>query len=143
MIMKILGIDVGVHTGLVLYNSESFKVEYNFTFKADDVLEFAEQLNPLMHKFNFDLVVTAYPTRVYSVIVSQSKKLGIVEYFASLMDKEVVYTNDSSAKKVVFGSGRMEKTKIHMNFKELGYNLDTEHENDSLMFARWYQLKTL
>lgn len=136
--MRILGVDLGKDTGLVIYNCDKSIVEQHLTFRVDTVLEFGARISKTLSQVEVDVIVTAYPTRFYWVIVSHSKQMGVLEYLASAQDIPVIYTNDSSAKKTVFGSGRLSNEEIGLRLRNLGINLQTEHENDAALFILDY-----
>lgn len=137
--MKILAIDLGSNTGVVLWDTEKQKVNFNITVRPKTIEEFGDFINPILHKADIDVVVSAYPTRFYWTIVSHGKQMGVLEYFASKRNVQVVYTNDSAAKKLVLGTGKAGKGEIMVKLSMLA-DLDDEHQWDCLMFAKWFEL---
>lgn len=136
--MNILALDLGAQLGLVVYNTDSQRVSFNATYSVSNVAEAGELLGPLMRKLTFDVIVSSYPTRFYNTIVSHAKQMGVLEFISYQLNKTVIYTNDSTAKKAVFGKGKMSNEDIEYIFSSQGYHLDTPHEFDALMFAKWF-----
>ena len=125
----ILGIDVGSVWAWQFFDG-------NFAESREEkggLYDYGNKIRELLNIYRPKVVVTAKPTRFYNVIVAQSKRLGILEYFCKKNDIEYIEYIDSHCKKSVFGSGRKNKQEIEEHFGET-----SEHIADAKMFISTY-----
>ena len=128
--MNILGIDVGRTSGWY-HAGEAGEIKYK------SLLQYYKEVSKLIDKYNPVFVVSARPTRMYNVIVAQTKLLAIVEL---VCEERGIENNlkiiDSSCKKQVLGNGRASKGDIMFWAK-----LESEHAADAMLFVEYYKIK--
>lgn len=125
--MKIVSFDVGKSTGWAYLDITG---EETGVFQFTSLAAYEKCVKDIIQLYKPDVVVTAYPTRFYRVIVYQSKLAAIVELCCEKKNIQFAEVNDSTCKKDILGNGKASKEEIMQYF-----NKDTEHEADALMFA--------
>jgi len=124
--MKTLGIDVGKTSGWY-FDGESGEMSFLTLEKYyQDIMHLVDLYKP-------EMVVSARPTRMYNVIVFQTKLLAIIELICEKKNiKHNLRLIDSSCKKKVIGKGNAKKPEI-MEWAGVG----SEHEADAKMFVEY------
>lgn len=126
--MKILGIDVGRTWAWSFYDGI-----YESASNKTDLYDFGGMIKDILDLYKPEVVVTARPTRFHAVIASQSKTLGVLEYFCKKRGIKYIEYIDSHCKKVVLENGRAKKEDVMSFFDETN-----EHIADAKMFIHTY-----
>ncbi len=135
---KVMGVDVGATWGAAFSPTEYIEG------KSKNAHDFYEKIKKFVDLYKPDILITAYPTNMHSVIASQNRKIGALEVLCGQRNIELVTTNDAHAQKVVLGHKRKptkKRTKEEWDEVADRYNIKSEHVGDALMFREMYLIE--
>lgn len=139
--MNILSIDVGKTMGFAAIKDDM--PMYWEEVKFVSLRKLYDEVKKWLTTVPMDIVLIPYPTRMYNVIVFQSKLSAVIELCAEDMGVPVVLMNDAHCKKVVLGDGHAKKPAIEAYYKEkckewIKPIIKSEHCRDAVMFCEAY-----
>jgi len=147
--MIILSIDLGSHTGIVVYDIEQKSILHNETkhFKEKDLIKrivsIYKYFKDLIYLWKPAIIITPTPVRFYNTYKTHFQYQGVVSLLCGLNNIKSHITNDKHCKSIILKQGNSNKIAIEEYYKNKGIELNTEHEYDALMFAEAYILDYL
>jgi len=140
--MIIFSIDVGRTMGFVMMRDSDLLFYEEIKFESlQKLYEVADKWITLTPP---DLILIPYPTRIYNVIVMQSKLSAIIEMVAEKHNVPVILMNDKHCKKTILNNGKAQKKDIYDYYyqkyseNKLQCEIKSEHVLDAIMFAETY-----
>lgn len=112
-------------------------VDVGEEFEVTGLVMLEAKVKELVSLFKPQILIYPAPTRFYNVQRKHFQYIGIINLVAEKYDIQTFEVIDSSAKKVVIGSGKAKKEEIMEFFGE-----ESEHCADAKMFFQWYKKKT-
>lgn len=107
--IKVLGVDVGKASTGWAFLDEVGEETGHFKFKS--LAHFEKTVKSLVERFKPSVIVTAYPTKFYSVIVFQSKLGAILELICEKKGIQYTEISDVKARNDVLGKSTVSKEK--------------------------------
>jgi len=141
--MKILALDLGTTAGWCYLNEEETGLNSGF-WSEKSYREWAKRLKAILEDFKPELIVCSQ-TNSYGHFNATRKMymlFGIVCYVGEVRELGVVEFNDSSARKAVFGSGKLKKVEAHEQLvgKWPEFRESSPDEKDAIILALGWKI---
>lgn len=141
--MKIISLDLGTNTGWCYLDSTNNFKQSGF-WEEKSYLKWANHFKDILDTWKPEMIVCSQ-TNSYGHFNATRKMymlFGITCYLSEKLEIPVVEFNDSSARKALFGNGRLKKPEAHEKLVEMdgSYDIATGDEKDAIILALGWEI---
>lgn len=132
--IRILSLDIGKKGGIVLYDNFNEKYLLKEKYNFESLYFTFQKLHELNNEFHFNVIIIGEAFGQRAVVKKHSKFYGVIELWAEMNNKQVIYVSDMTARCLVLGRGfGRNKKAVHEKYKE-----EDENVSDAVLFSEWY-----